>query len=80
MQYLFLIYDVQYQNIRNLFVDDPGAGTDLEKEINEVNVPTFSIELTEILEEDPEDEETKPEDKNRFDIGNQPHLRSGCGL
>ncbi len=63
VQYLFLIYDVQYQNIRNLFVDDPGAGTDLEKEINEANVPTFSIELTEILEEDPEDEETKPKTK-----------------
>jgi putative lipase involved disintegration of autophagic bodies len=51
VQYLFLIYDVQYQNIRDSFPAD----VTLRQEINKANVPTFVIDLTEVLPEDAEE-------------------------
>jgi hypothetical protein len=50
-QYLFVIYDVQYQNIRDQFE----AGPALRKQINEARVPTFVIDFTEVLPEASED-------------------------
>jgi hypothetical protein len=46
-----LIYDVQYQNIRDSFPAD----VTLRQEINKANVPTFVIDLTEVLPEDAEE-------------------------
>lgn len=62
VQYLFLIYDVQYQNIRNLFTED--TSSELYKAINSANVPTFTIKLTEILENDTDDDEIEPQTKS----------------
>lgn len=61
VQYLFIIYDVQYQNIRDLFIEDPNG--ELAKEINDANVPNLSINLTEVLEDQEEDEEVEPKTK-----------------
>jgi len=61
VQYLFIIYDVQYQKIRDLFTDDKTSS--FYKDINEANVPSFQIELKEILE-DGADDETEPQTKS----------------
>ncbi|MDD4000060.1 MAG: hypothetical protein PHX62_04105 [Bacilli bacterium] len=60
VQYLFFIYDVQYQNIR----DQIPADSTLRKEINESNVPSFSIKMTEIIATEEEDEEVTPKSKD----------------
>lgn len=52
-QYVFFFYNVQYQNIRDLFVADEN----LRKEINSKNVPTFVPRISTIV--DNEDDVTE---------------------
>ncbi|NLD26374.1 MAG: hypothetical protein GX661_03335 [Acholeplasmataceae bacterium] len=59
IQYLFVIYDVQYQNIRDSFYDDPNST--LGKDINKTNLPTFTIDFSEVL---PADSEETPKTKS----------------
>lgn len=51
MQYIFFYYNIQYNNIRNLFEADEN----LRNEINSKNVPTFSARIKEKLSEEIED-------------------------
>lgn len=51
LQYVFFYYNVQYQNIRDLF----DADESLRREINSANVPTFVSTITEILDDEVEE-------------------------
>lgn len=46
IQYLYIMYNVQYKKVRDTFVAD----TALKKEIESANVPIFEITVSEILE------------------------------
>ncbi len=55
VQYVFFIYNVQYLKLRDLFEADEAR----RQEINDANVPTFSIRLHEVVDEEEETPEVK---------------------
>ena len=55
IQYLYIMYNVQYKKVRDTFVADSA----LRKEIESANVPTFKITVSELLENDAIGQESK---------------------